>query len=48
MTDYQFETILEMVNMVLDGCETIEEAKKKVEKLIKRRKEQKKDEKEAE
>lgn len=45
MTDYQFETILEMVNMVLDGCDTIDEAKKKVEKLIKRRKDKEQKEK---
>ena len=34
MTDRQFKTILEMVNMILDGCENLEEAKKKVQKLI--------------
>lgn len=37
MTDLQFITILEMVNMILDGCEDISEAKEKVEKLIKQR-----------
>ena len=34
MTDKQFKTILEMVDMILDGCKDIEEAKKKVQKLI--------------
>ncbi len=38
MTDLQFITILEMVGMILDGCENIDEAKEKVEKLIKQRK----------
>lgn len=41
MTDLQFITILEMVDMILDGCESIDEAKEKVEKLIKQRKGQK-------
>ncbi len=34
MTDKQFKTILEMVDMILDGCKDLEEAKKKVQKLI--------------
>lgn len=34
MTDKQFKTILEMVDMILDGCENLEEAKQKVQKLI--------------
>ena len=34
MTDKQFKTILEMVDMILDGCKDLEEAKKKVRKLI--------------
>lgn len=34
MTDKQFKTILEMVNMILDGCKDLEEAKRKVQKLI--------------
>ncbi len=41
MTDLQIITILEMVDMILDGCESIDEAKKKVEKLIEQRKEKK-------
>jgi len=34
MTDKQFKTILEMVDMILDGCKDLEEAKAKVQKLI--------------
>ena len=34
MSDKQFKTILEMVDMILDGCRDLEEAKKKVQKLI--------------
>lgn len=34
MTDTQFKTILEMVNMILDGCKDLAEAKEKVQKLI--------------
>ena len=34
MTDKQFKTILEMFDMILDGCEDLEEAKRKVQKLI--------------
>ena len=35
MTDKQFKTILEMVNMILDGCKDLEEAKEKIQKLVK-------------
>lgn len=34
MTDKQFKTILEMVDMILDGCKDLDEAKSKVQKLI--------------
>ncbi len=34
MTDKQFKTILEMVDMILDGCKDLDEAKEKVQKLI--------------
>ena len=34
MTDKQFKTILEMVDMILDGCKDLEDAKRKVQKLI--------------
>ena len=36
MTNEQFETILEMIRMILDGCEDIESAKHKVDELIKK------------
>lgn len=35
MTDNQFNTILEMVGMILDGCENLEDAKGKIKKLQK-------------
>ena len=34
MTDKQFKTILEMVDMILDGCKDLKKKKKKVRKLI--------------
>ncbi len=34
MTNEQFETILEMIRMILDGCDDIETAKKKIDDLI--------------
>ena len=34
MTDKQFKTIWEMVDMILAGCKYLEEAKQKVQKLI--------------
>ena len=34
MTDKQLQTILEMIDMILDGCKDLEEAKQKVQKLI--------------
>ena len=43
MTDKQFEKILKMVSMILDGCGTIEEAKEKVKELIDDRKSEKAD-----
>lgn len=36
MTNEQFETILVMIRMILDGCEDIETAKEKVDELIKK------------
>ena len=38
MTDKQFKTILEMFGMILYGCKDLEEAKKKVEKLLEEQK----------
>ena len=34
MTDKQFDKILKMVLMILDGCNDIEEAKEKVKELL--------------
>ena len=34
MTDKQFDRILKMVSMILDGCKDIEEAKEKVAELL--------------
>ena len=34
MTDKQFKTILEMVNMILDGCKDLDEAKGKLASLL--------------
>ena len=34
MTDKQFDKIIKMIRMVLDGCEDLDEAKKKVELLL--------------
>lgn len=34
MTDKQFDKIIKMIRMVLDGCKDLEEAKKKVEELM--------------
>ncbi len=38
MTDKQFKTILEMVDMILDGCKDLDEAKEKVQRLIENQK----------
>ena len=34
MTDFQFKTLLAMVNDVLESCSTVEEARKKITKWI--------------
>ena len=34
MTNEQFETILEMIRMILDGCKDLADAKGKIQKLI--------------
>lgn len=34
MTDKQFDKIIKMIRMVLDGCKDLEEAKKKVDELM--------------
>lgn len=38
MTDYQFDKIVSMIEMILDGCKDLEEAKQKIKEL--RRKEE--------
>lgn len=34
MTDKQFDKILKMVLMILDGCDSLDEAKEKVQELL--------------
>lgn len=34
MTDKQFDKIIKMIRMVLDGCQDLDEAKQKVEELM--------------
>ena len=38
MTDKQFDKILKMVAMILDGCKDLDEAKAKVKELIEKEK----------
>lgn len=35
MTDLQFKKLFEMVLMILDGCNDLDEAKAKIQKLLK-------------
>ncbi len=37
MTDKQFDKIIKMIRMVLDGCKDLEEAKRKVDELIEKK-----------
>ncbi len=39
MTDRQYDGILQMIEMILDGCKDIEEAKKKIKELQEGKKE---------
>lgn len=41
MTDKQFDKILKMVSMILDGCKNLEEAKEKVSELLEDQKKEK-------
>ncbi len=41
MTDKQFDKILKMVSMILDGCKDLDEAKEKVAELIEDNKKEK-------
>lgn len=34
MTDYQFRAIVKMILEILNGCETIQEAQKKIAELL--------------
>ncbi|MGN1180876.1 MAG: hypothetical protein ACI4SD_06625 [Suilimivivens sp.] len=34
LTDRQFDKILKMVSMILDGCKDLDEAKQKVQELL--------------
>lgn len=43
MTDKQFDKILKMVAMILDGCDDLEEAKEKVAELLEDNKKEKAD-----
>ncbi len=38
MTDKQFDKILKMVSMILDGCKDLDEAKEKINDLLKEQK----------
>lgn len=33
MTDKQYDGILQMIGMILDGCKDLEDAKKKIDEL---------------
>lgn len=39
MTDRQYDGMLQMVEMILDGCKDLEEAKKKIAELRENKKE---------
>ena len=41
MTDRQFNKILKMVSMILDGCKDLDEAKEKVKELLEEQKKEK-------
>lgn len=41
MTDRQFDKILKMVSMILDGCKDLDEAKEKVKELLEEQKKEK-------
>lgn len=44
MTDKQFDKILKMVSMILDGCKNLDEAKEKVAELLEEQKKEKSNE----
>lgn len=41
MTDKQFDKIMKMVSMILDGCKDLEEAKEKIKELAEEQKKEK-------
>lgn len=43
MTDKQYDGILQMIGMILDGCKDLNEAKRKIEKLQEGKKDKNKD-----
>ncbi len=44
MTDRQYDGILQMIEMIVDSCKDLEEAKKKIAELRKEKKEKEKTE----
>ena len=42
MTDRQYDGILQMIEMIVDGCKDLEEAKRKIAELRKEKKEKEK------
>lgn len=43
MTDRQYDGILQMIEMIVDGCKDLDEAKEKISELRKDKKEEKKE-----
>lgn len=43
MTDQQFDKIIKMISMILDGCKDLDEAKEKVAELLDDKKNDKKE-----
>ena len=41
MTDKQFDKIMKMVSMILDGCKDLDEAKEKIKELSEEQKKEK-------
>lgn len=44
MTDRQYDGILQMIEMIVDGCKDLDEAKRKIAELRKEKKEKEKNE----
>ena len=43
MSDKQFDKIMKMVSMILDGCKDLDEAKEKIKELAEEQKKEKAD-----